>query len=62
MVLLHYLFQESFIQTPGNSEVFQELELPEEEIVGEDLESIIRARNLYIKPKSYHFTAYKWSV
>jgi hypothetical protein len=62
VVLLHYLFQESFIQTPGNSEVFQELELPEEEIVGEDLESIIRARNLYIKPKSYHFTAYKWSV
>jgi hypothetical protein len=32
------------------SRAFKELELPEGELVGEDLESITKVRNLYIKP------------
>ncbi len=39
------------MQTPRYSGIFQELDLPEDENAGDDLESIVRARNLYITPE-----------
>ncbi len=47
---LHYLFTKKFIPSPSETRVFKDLELPEEEIAGEDIASIRRARNRYIKP------------
>jgi hypothetical protein len=48
---IHYLFTKNFIPSQPETRVFKDLELPEEEIAGEDLESTRRARNLYIKPR-----------
>jgi hypothetical protein len=39
------------IPNQPETRAFKDLELPEGEIVGEDTESILRARNLYIKPR-----------
>lgn len=47
---LHYLFTNNFIQSPSETRTFKDFELPEEEIAGEDIESIRRARLLYCKP------------
>ncbi len=47
---LHYLFTKNFIPSQPETRAFKILELPEEEIAGENIASIRRARNLYIKP------------
>jgi hypothetical protein len=48
--LIHYLFIRNFIPSPPETRAFKDLGLPEEEIAGEDIATIRRARNLYIKP------------
>ncbi len=50
MAPLHYLFTKNFIPSPPEMRVFKDLELPKEEIAGENIASIRRARNLYVKP------------
>jgi hypothetical protein len=48
--LIHYIFTKNFIPSQPETRAFKDLELPVEEKAGEDLASIRKARNLYIKP------------
>lgn len=58
-VLLHYLLSADYKIIQKDSRDHVELDLPEEEKTGKDLESNKRARDFYIKPQQDHCTVHK---